>query len=91
MKDGVHNAKILDADFRWDGHHYIGVKFDYGGAEQGIKVPGDTFTVLSSLLDVAGTTSLHAVIGRYVRVELVDGLPVRIGHILNDSWFSLKG
>lgn len=89
MKDGVHNAKIIEADYKWDVSWYLHLTLDYGGAQQ--TLPNNScFQELNKLMEAVGVTSFRSLCGCYVRVGMVDGLPVSIGHILLDNWFVLK-
>ena len=89
------NAKITGTMLGLEDHNIFTcfVYLDYGSASQGF---GGYFlksypTMIQDILNVVGVRSWEELKGKYVRVVADSNKIIRIGHVIEDKWYSPEG
>lgn len=89
----IKNARITSTVLGYDdGHLTFWLMLDYGGGGQGYggyNLNGIPINTLGALLTTLGVRRWEQLPNTYIRVKVEDGLIRSVGHILNDSWFSM--
>lgn len=106
MKDGIVNAKIVNARICDNDHGFYSVllDLDYGGISQtfgshGLTPVDDQYKndkdwklgySIKRIMAICEVSNFSNIKGCYVKVMIHDNIPVAIGNILKDSWFDPK-
>lgn len=91
MQDGIHNARITKTFLGLEDHgmFVFNITVDYGGSQQGYQRvwwPSDLGPKINKIFQAAGVCSWEELPGKYIKVDVRDGLIYSIGHILKDQW-----
>jgi hypothetical protein len=89
----IQNAKIESTMLGYEGHGIITafITLDYGGAGQvfgGYRLESTMYEWVKQVIDIVGVTRWEDLKGKYIRVESDNGKITRIGHLMEDKWFS---
>lgn len=79
----------LDVEYGSGVHQGFGGYNLYNGTKK-VDVKSIMGHYMWSLMDVAGVDDWDMIVGKCIRVEVVDHLVYRIGHIIEDIWFCPK-